>query len=156
MTLPAGLAWRTCHAPQAPGRDKPAAPKTQAEAPNQDQPQTTVGASGGQGGQGGQGGPASPCGGEMIWMMGLMFLILYFLMIRPGQKQEKQLKQMRSSLLKGDRVVTSGGMHGTILEVDEKAHTITLKTDEDGRVRMTFDASAIARKAGGDAELTKT
>lgn len=91
----------------------------------------------------------------MLWMMGAMFLVMYFFMIRPGQKQEKALKEMRSTLQMGDKVVTSSGMHGTILSVDEKTHTITLKTDEEGRVRMTFDQAAVSRKVSDEVDQDK-
>ncbi len=76
-------------------------------------------------------------------MMGLMFLVMYFLLIRPQQKQEKQLKTMRSAIKRGDKVVTTGGMHGTVTAVTEQ--TITVKTDQDGKTKMTFDVSAVGR-----------
>ena len=63
---------------------------------------------------------------------------------------------MRSSLQKDDRIVTTSGMHGIILSVNEQAQPITLKTDEEGRVRMTFDQSAISRKISDDTEATNS
>lgn len=48
----------------------------------------------------------------------LMFAIFYFLLIRPQQKKAKQHKEMLASLRKGDRVLTAGGIHGVITEVD--------------------------------------
>lgn len=154
MSLPAGLTWRSEFAPQhADGKEKPSAraskpATTKGEAAGTTSTETQPG--------GGTAAPP-PCGDStMLYMMGAMFLVLYFFMIRPGQKQEKSLKQMRSTLQRDDRIVTGSGMHGTILSVDEKAKTITLKTDEEGRVRMTFDQTAVSRKISDDTEATQT
>lgn len=49
----------------------------------------------------------------------LMFVIFYFLLIRPQQKKAKEHKEMVSSLKKGDRVVTAGGIHATIISIDD-------------------------------------
>ncbi len=155
MSLPNGLIWRSEFSPQHPGgAEKPRA--------QSNQPATVTGADAGGAAAGTtQSGtkdvaPPPPCGdSSMLWMMGAMFLVMYFFMIRPGQKQEKALKDMRSTLQMGDKVVTSSGMHGTILSVDEKTHTITLKTDEEGRVRMTFDQAAISRKVSDEVDQDK-
>ncbi|MCA8957866.1 MAG: preprotein translocase subunit YajC [Planctomycetes bacterium] len=88
-------------------------------------------------------------------MIGAMFAILYFLMIRPGQKQEKALKAMRAALSKGDVVVTSSGLHGTVHSVDEQAQTVTIQTDPEGRNRLTFDMASIGRKVDRDAPAAK-
>lgn len=49
----------------------------------------------------------------------LMFVIFYFLLIRPQQKKAKEHRNMVDSLKKGDRIITSGGIHGTIVSLDE-------------------------------------
>lgn len=51
----------------------------------------------------------------------LLFVVFYFLLIRPQQKQQKARKEMLSNLKKGDRVVTIGGIYGVIKEIDETA-----------------------------------
>ena len=61
--------------------------------------------------QSGQGG-SSMIGG--FFTIGLIFLVFYFLLIRPQQKQQKTLHQMRENLKKGDKIITSGGIYGTI------------------------------------------
>jgi len=56
-------------------------------------------------------------GGSMIggfFTIGLIFLVFYFLLIRPQQKQQKKLSAMREGLKKGDKIVTTGGIFGTI------------------------------------------
>ncbi|WP_053219057.1 preprotein translocase subunit YajC [Virgibacillus senegalensis] len=69
----------------------------------------------------------------------LMFVIFYFLLIRPQQKKQKQVRQMQADLKKGDKVITIGGMHGTVHALDEG--TIVLTTP-DG-TKITYDRSAV-------------
>lgn len=57
--------------------------------------------------------------GSFLPMMLIMFAIIYFLMIRPEQKKQKKRREMLSELKKGDRVVTAGGIHGTVGNVKE-------------------------------------
>ena len=72
-------------------------------------------------------------------------LILFFLVIRPAQKQEKARKEMQATLGKGSKVVTTGGMHGTVAAIDEGTVTIKVHGDQ----RLTFDRSAIGRILDG-------
>ncbi len=61
---------------------------------------------------------ADPTGGfSSIIMMALMFVVLYFLMIRPQQKRAKEHKALLEALAKGDEVVTQGGLAGTVVEL---------------------------------------
>ena len=64
----------------------------------------------------------------------LMFVIFYFLLIRPQQKKTKEHRQMISSLQKGDRVVTSGGLHGRITGLSES--TLTVEIADKVRVKI--------------------
>ncbi|WP_134700050.1 preprotein translocase subunit YajC [Ammoniphilus sp. YIM 78166] len=64
----------------------------------------------------------------------LMFAIFYFLLIRPQQKKAKQRNAMLDALKKGDKVVTIGGVHGTIMELRED--TLVVKIAENTRVTM--------------------
>lgn len=74
-----------------------------------------------------------------ILTFGLMFGVLYFLLIRPQQKRQRERTQLLSSIKKGDRVITIGGLHGTIVDLtDEK---VTLKVGENSR--LVFERSAI-------------
>lgn len=65
----------------------------------------------------------------------LMFVIFYFLLIRPQQKKAKQHQEMIANLKKGDRVITSGGIHGQITALDE--NTVTLEIAEKVRIKVT-------------------
>ncbi|MHA6252140.1 preprotein translocase subunit YajC [Oceanobacillus sp. CAU 1775] len=69
----------------------------------------------------------------------LMFVIFYFLLIRPQQKRQKQVRTMQDNLQKGDKIITIGGFHATIHAIDEG--TIVLITGEG--TKLTYDRSAI-------------
>ena len=73
-------------------------------------------------------------------MMGLLMVVFYFFMIRPQQKKAKDAKKFREALQKGTKVVTIGGMHGRISEVNDT----TVLLEVDGNVRIRFEKSAIA------------
>ena len=70
-----------------------------------------------------------------------LFIILYFLLIRPQQQQAKKLSQMRSALKKGDRVLTSGGIIGTVVGVDDGKAVLRV-ADE---VKLEFATSSIVQ-----------
>ncbi len=99
---------------------------------------------------------AEATGGSPFGMLPLfvgMFAILYFLMIRPNQKREKERKEMLSSLSKGDRVVTNGGLCGTVVGLTEQS--AVLRVSEDPPIKMEFIRSAISRVAAPDEEKGK-
>ncbi len=79
-----------------------------------------------------------------------MFAIMYFLIIRPQQKQRKDREALLAAVKKGDRVVTSSGIYGTVVGLSE--HTVTLKVAE--QVKLEFERSAIGRivPAAGEKE----
>ncbi len=77
----------------------------------------------GQGGSGGSGQGGSL--GAFIPLI-LMFVIFYFLLIRPQQKKAKMHKQMLSAIKKGDRVVSSGGLHGVITGIADDVVTMEI------------------------------
>ena len=93
-------------------------------------------AAGGAAGQNAGGGSIS-----FILMLALMFLVMYLFMIRPQRKQQKELEAMRNALKKGDKVVTAGGIYGTVAEVDER--TVLIKVD--GETKLRVDKSSIQR-----------
>lgn len=73
-----------------------------------------------------------------IGMLVLMGVVFYLLLIRPQQKQRKQLNSMRESLKVGDKVITIGGLHGTISEINDT--TVTLKC---GNANLVYEKRAI-------------
>ena len=74
-------------------------------------------------------------------MILLMFLIMWLFMIRPQRKQQKELEKFRSELKKGDKVITAGGIYGTIAEIEER--TVLLKVD--GEVKRRVDKTSIVK-----------
>ncbi len=85
----------------------------------------------------GQGGAASGQGAggfSSLIPLILMFVIFYFLLIRPQQKKSKDHREMLSRLKKGDRIITSGGLHGRITAVSEA--TLTVEIADKVRVKI--------------------
>lgn len=72
----------------------------------------------------------------------LIFVIMYFLMIRPQQKKHREHQQMIQSLRKGDKVITSGGLFGTVLNIKEKENVVVVKIAEN--VKVEIQRSSIA------------
>jgi preprotein translocase subunit YajC len=71
----------------------------------------------------------------------LMFVVVYFFMIRPQMKRAKQEKSFAAELKKGDRVITKSGMHGKIVDFSEKNNSVII---ESGAGKITFDRSSIS------------
>lgn len=72
-------------------------------------------------------------------MLLLIFVIMWLFMIRPQRKQQKALEEMRNALKKGDKVITAGGIYGTVADVDDR--TVLVKVD--GEVKIRVDKSSI-------------
>ena len=78
-------------------------------------------------------------GGWTTWVMiALIFVVMWFFMIRPQKKQQKELQNFRDSLAKGDKVVTIGGIFGTIVEVKED--TVLMEVDNGVKIRVSKQA----------------
>lgn len=80
---------------------------------------------------------------SMLPMLAVMGIVIYFLMIRPQSKERKTRAAMLAGVKKNDRVVTIGGILGTVLAV--KDDEVTLKVDESSNTKITFSRSAIQR-----------
>lgn len=92
------------------------------------------------------GGAEGAGGGGMftiVWF-GLIFVLMYLLLIRPQRKKQKEHTKLLEELKKGDKVVTSGGMFGVIFAIDEERGRIVLKIGND--VKMEFLRSSIASR----------
>ena len=82
---------------------------------------------------------APPAGGGMMWiMLILIFVVMWFFMIRPQRKQQKELQKFREGLKKGDKVVTAGGIFGTVDQVNEKS--VLLKVDGETKLRVAKES----------------
>lgn len=89
--------------------------------------------------EGGKQGGGSPM--PMLIMIGLMFVVMWVVVIRPQQKRQKEQQKMVNAIKKGDKVVTIGGLHAHVNHVSEK--TVSLKVGE-GQF-LTFDKASVAK-----------
>lgn len=80
-----------------------------------------------------------------IILFGGIFIVFYFFMIRPQQKKAKEAKKFIEELKAGDKIVTIGGAHGTIVTLREK--TVLVEVDSSKGVRIVFEKSAISKDA---------
>ncbi|KPK41711.1 MAG: hypothetical protein AMJ78_04725 [Omnitrophica WOR_2 bacterium SM23_29] len=78
----------------------------------------------------------------------LIFIVFYFMLIRPQQKRQKQHEQMIRNLTKNDEVVTNGGVHGTIINV--KDTTVILRVDDNVKLEVERHAIAYVKKKRGE------
>lgn len=91
----------------------------------------------------------SPFG--MLVPMILMFVVFYFIAIRPQRKRQQELQNQINSLKGGDSIVTSGGIHGVVSSLQER--TLTLKIADGVKIKIEKSAVASVTKKGGDAEV---
>lgn len=80
---------------------------------------------------------------SMVFMLVAFMAIMYFLTIRPNQKREKERKEMLSSLAKNDKVVTSGGICGSVVGLSEK--TVVLRVSDEPNVKIEFLRGAVSQ-----------
>ncbi len=103
-----------------------------------------------------KGGDAPPLGGfEQLlggpWIpLGMVMVLFYVLMIRPERRKRAALAQMLKNLKKNDRVVTIGGILGTVVNIQKDSDVVVLKVDDSGNARLRFQRSAIARVVSDD------
>lgn len=82
------------------------------------------------------GGAQTAAGGSMgfLLMIILIFVVMWLFMIRPQQKKQKEVEKFRQGLKKGDKVVTIGGIYGTVVEVKE--NTLFLEIDQNVKIKV--------------------
>ncbi|MDA3130822.1 preprotein translocase subunit YajC [Aliibacillus thermotolerans] len=83
---------------------------------------------------------------EAIIMLILMFAIFYFLLIRPQQKRQKEIREMHANLQKGDQIITIGGLHGTIEALDEETVVLSVGNNQ----KLTFDRNSVREVVNED------
>ncbi len=94
---------------------------------------------------------AAPTGGLLgnpLLLIGVLFLVMYFTMIRPQTKQAKAHRALVESLKKGDRIVTIGGIHGIVRAVEDT----TILVEVDGGTKLRFDKGKVAYAVNADKE----
>ncbi|WP_062049725.1 preprotein translocase subunit YajC [Bacillus sp. JCM 19034] len=82
----------------------------------------------------------------MILPLILMFVIFYFLLIRPQQKKQNAINEMHNALKRGDKIITIGGLHGTIDSIDEDRIVILVNDNR----KLTFDRTAVREVVNPD------
>jgi preprotein translocase subunit YajC len=90
----------------------------------------------------GQGAGGGGMASSLIFLV-LIFVVFYFFFIRPQVKRQKDVKKFRESLAKGNKIITIGGIHGKIVEMQETTCTIEVE----GGVKLKLEKSAIASDA---------
>jgi preprotein translocase subunit YajC len=88
-----------------------------------------------------QGGPF-----DLLIPMGAIFLIIYFLLIRPQSRRQKEHEKMLAALGKGDRVVTAGGLHGVVTGAEKDVLTLEIAALKGERVRVKVDRARVERR----------
>lgn len=85
----------------------------------------------------------------------LIILIFYFLIIRPQKKKDKEAKKMLEAMKKGDKVITIGGIHGTVVTVKEQ--TVVIKVDDSARIEFSKAAisSVVSKEKSAPAKKEK-
>jgi len=100
----------------------------------------------------GGGGPAGGGAVTQLLFFAAIFAIFYFLLIRPQQRQKRERAKMLAAIKRGDRVVTNGGLHGTIVGLNE--HTVVLRVAD--QVRVEVDRAAIGRVVAAQTDKEST
>lgn len=90
-------------------------------------------------------------------MIILIFIVMYFFMIRPQTKKQKELQKQRENMKKGDKVVTAGGLYGEIKEVQENTFLVTIAKDVTIKIakESVYADAADAQQAAKDAPAEK-
>lgn len=101
-----------------------------------------------------------PDGQQAPWWSNLVMILpllvfAYLLFMRPMQKQEKQRLAMISSLKKGDKVITTGGIIGVVTAVKDKEDEITLRIDDNSPVRLRVTRSSVGRVIPAGEDISK-
>jgi preprotein translocase subunit YajC len=74
--------------------------------------------------------------GGILWLLPLIMLLFWFLVLRPMRRQEQERQALANSVKKNDKVLTSGGIYGTVVNLSETEDEVTVKVDDNVRLRM--------------------
>jgi preprotein translocase subunit YajC len=99
-----------------------------------------------------EGDAANPkAGGDLFTMLlpfVAIFVLFYFLLIRPQRREQSRRQMMLSAVKKNDRVVTAGGIYGVVANVNREADEVTIKVDEATNTKLRVTLSSVARVLG--------
>ncbi|APF19432.1 preprotein translocase subunit YajC [Caldithrix abyssi] len=96
--------------------------------------------------QGGAGGGGNPLVAFLPFI--LIIVIMYFLMIRPQAKRQKEKQKMLEALQKGDQVITMGGIHGKVVGFTDDNKTVIIKVDDNVKLNIERSAINVVKKSG--------
>ncbi len=100
--------------------------------------------------------PVAPAPADGMWNMILTFgpivLIAYIMILRPQKKRETNHKQLLNNLKKNDKVLTTGGICGTVMSTDAASDRVVVRVDDDKGVKLTFTKASIVRVIEPQAE----
>jgi len=99
----------------------------------------------------GDGGFGAAGGYQALIPLLLMFAVFYFILIRPQQQKQKKHREMLQHLKTGDQVITSGGLYGTIVAIDEQKITLRIADN----VKVEVGRSFVASRVGWEGEKKK-
>jgi preprotein translocase subunit YajC len=87
---------------------------------------------------------------RLLFMILITGVLFYFMMLRPQKKKEQSLRDRLSSLKENDRVVTIGGIHGVVTNVQRDAERVTIRVDESTGTKIRVNLTAVARVLTGE------
>lgn len=99
-------------------------------------------------------GQQAPTGGgpQLLLMIFVTGILFYFIMLRPQKNREKALRERINNLKENERVVTIGGIHGVVTNVQRDAERVTIRVDEATGTKLRVSMSAIARVVSDEEE----
>jgi preprotein translocase subunit YajC len=100
----------------------------------------------------GQAAPPADPNAPMRWMgsLAVIMVLFYFMLIRPQKKKEQELRNLIANVKENDRVVTIGGIHGVVTNVQRDLDRLTIRVDESTGAKLKVNMAAIARVLTGD------
>ena len=96
--------------------------------------------------------------GSLMALMAYMVpiaVLFYFMILRPQQQQQRRQQDMLTALKKNDRVLTTAGIYGTVVAIDNDASRVVLRVDDDRGVKLIFNKASVAQVLEPTAEKTK-
>ena len=88
-------------------------------------------------------------------LLAIMAVFFYFLILRPQQTKDKRFRQMLEGLKEKDRIVTAGGIHGVITNVQRSRDEVTIRVDDSTGTKIRINASSVARVVTDDDDKNK-
>lgn len=81
---------------------------------------------------------------QMIFWMAILFGFLWFIMIRPQQREQRRRQEMWDGIKIYDKVITNGGVHGVVTQITPEEGTLILRIDENANVKIKLEISCVA------------